>query len=154
MTDSPGDNPENVEYEDEADGPPTDASPDEQSTNRWRWFQRETEYPEETLFRVRDRVAVRREQARTEAERERIVPTLSNADFTLEDYEQLLHQQGGVCGCCGQQPTGTMLRPDYRDDGIGVHGLLCDQCLDLVRTVDYDRLANALRYVVRRALNA
>lgn len=48
--------------------------------------------------------------------------------ITLEDYDDMLDEQGGVCAICGNPPTGRRLAVDHNHE-IGVfRGLLCNNC--------------------------
>lgn len=52
--------------------------------------------------------------------------------ITLEDYERMLHEQGGVCAACGQAWEPTARNPglcvDHDHETGEVRGLLCDPC--------------------------
>ena len=58
----------------------------------------------------------------------------SKYNFTLKQYEQLLHQQHGVCAICGKPETannkyGTRFLAVDHDHATGkVRALLCDRC--------------------------
>jgi len=138
-------------YDDDDTAAPTDAPPDAETTNRWRFWNRpDGDMDEAQAFRVRDRLEVRRQMAREGDPAP--VPQMTPDLFTMDDYAQLLHQQGGVCAGCGDPPAG-LLRLDHRDDGPGVSGLLCDWCFEVVRTVELERAAKILGYMVRRRAN-
>src|SRR5687768_13778244 len=48
--------------------------------------------------------------------------------ITIEQYEQLLEAQGGVCGICGRPPGKLRLAVDHNHETGEVRGLLCSDC--------------------------
>ena len=51
--------------------------------------------------------------------------------ITVEDYTQMLEQQGGACAVCGTDTLGTRTKHfsvDHCHDTSKVRGLLCDKC--------------------------
>lgn len=48
--------------------------------------------------------------------------------ITLEQYEQMLTAQNGVCAICGRIPTGRSLHVDHNHKTGEVRGLLCHSC--------------------------
>lgn len=49
--------------------------------------------------------------------------------LTLEQYQELLDSQGGVCAICKEVPQGKSRAPVDHDHGTGiVRGILCHQC--------------------------
>jgi hypothetical protein len=49
--------------------------------------------------------------------------------LSLEDYDQLLATQGGVCGICLEPPRpGESFHVDHHDERDGVRGILCVRC--------------------------
>lgn len=75
--------------------------------------------------------------------------------LTVEDYEALLGQQGGVCALCGGiEECGKLLAVDHCHETGRVRGLLCNRCNRgigyfkddpdaLIRAASYLRLARA-----------
>jgi len=149
--------PDEILHEDSDADPATDADPGAQTTNRWREWASERGWGDGTAFRARDRAEVRRQMQRDPAPDEDPVPppaaVLEMSDITLDDYQAMLHQQGGGCASCGDQPAG-LLCLDFRDDGPGVYGLLCEWCHEVVRTVDPERAVAIVAYMIRRRIRA
>jgi len=49
--------------------------------------------------------------------------------MTVEDYDRLLAEQGGVCAICGGLPSRTKhLHVDHCHETNRLRGLLCDAC--------------------------
>jgi len=48
--------------------------------------------------------------------------------ITLDDYDQLLTQQGGGCAACGEPPTTIRLHIDHDHVTGQIRGLLCRHC--------------------------
>lgn len=51
-----------------------------------------------------------------------------NYGLTLERYEELVAQQGGVCAICSQPPAGRELDVDHCHKTGEVRALLCSRC--------------------------
>jgi hypothetical protein len=63
--------------------------------------------------------------------------------ITLEDYERMLAEQGGVCPLCGRtadeaHPDKRPLVVDHCHDTLKVRGLLCSQCNSAIHPIDND----------------
>lgn len=66
---------------------------------------------------------------------------LQKYGLLLEDYEDLLHRQGGVCALCKEPPArGKSLCIDHCHDSGRVRGLLCNRCNSLLG--GYEALAD------------
>lgn len=93
--------------------------------------------------------------------------------MTVEDYDRMCAEQGGVCAICGRRPReGTHLHVDHDHETGRVRGLLCFSCnvavgqlqhdpTRIVRAADYldddtdrDRLVAAARSRVRELVRA
>jgi hypothetical protein len=48
--------------------------------------------------------------------------------ITLEQYEEMLEAQGGVCKICKQPPGERLLAVDHCHNSLQVRGLLCGRC--------------------------
>lgn len=48
--------------------------------------------------------------------------------ITSDDYDEMLIEQNGVCGICGQPPTTRRLCIDHDHETGIVRGLLCNEC--------------------------
>lgn len=48
--------------------------------------------------------------------------------ITVEDYDEMLERQGGVCAVCGELPNDRTLHVDHDHEGGRVRGLLCFAC--------------------------
>jgi hypothetical protein len=48
--------------------------------------------------------------------------------LTLDDYEEMLAEQNGVCASCGTPPTGKKLSIDHDHETGVIRGLLCQPC--------------------------
>lgn len=58
---------------------------------------------------------------------------LQKYGLLLEDYEEQLHRQGGVCALCKSPPArGKSLCIDHCHDSGRVRGLLCNRCNSLL----------------------
>lgn len=70
--------------------------------------------------------------------------------ITLEEYDEKLAEQGGVCAICAREPRpGISLHVDHSHTTGKLRGLLCFQCnvaIGLVRE-DHDRLDAIRRYL-------
>ena len=50
-------------------------------------------------------------------------------NITIEKYETILKEQGGVCSVCrGENPSGNRLAVDHNHETGQVRGLLCHKC--------------------------
>ncbi len=76
-----------------------------------------------------------------------------NYKLTLEDYEQMLRRQGGVCAICGQQQkSGHRLSVDHDAKKGTVRGLLCHSCnMGLGYFKDSTALMTAAVYYLERS---
>ena len=48
--------------------------------------------------------------------------------MTLNDYDEMLEKQNGVCAICGKEPNGKRLHVDHCHETGVVRGLLCFRC--------------------------
>jgi hypothetical protein len=48
--------------------------------------------------------------------------------ISVEQYEEMLDRQGGVCGLCGEPPRGLRLAVDHDHETGRVRGLLHNEC--------------------------
>lgn len=48
--------------------------------------------------------------------------------ITVEEYDRLLGEQGGVCKICGREPGARLLAVDHCHSSSRVRGLLCSSC--------------------------
>jgi hypothetical protein len=73
--------------------------------------------------------------------------------MTVEQYEELLAFQNGVCGICGSQPNGKKLAVDHCHETNKIRGLLCGRCNPAVGYVKNNpAIAQALTdYLIRNA---
>lgn len=70
--------------------------------------------------------------------------------LTLEQYDQMFEDQGGVCKTCGKvNRDGRRLYIDHNHETGKVRGLLCHRCNSLLGFVkdDIDILQNILAYL-------
>lgn len=75
-------------------------------------------------------------------------------DLSLEEYNKLLADQGGVCAICGLPPTTRRLAVDHNHKTGEIRGLLCYNCnvsLGLMKDSP-DLLTKALAYLMENAL--
>jgi hypothetical protein len=54
--------------------------------------------------------------------------TLGRHNLTVEDYQQMFSEQGGLCAICGNPPGERALCVDHDHVTGKVRGLLCDAC--------------------------
>lgn len=72
--------------------------------------------------------------------------------ITVEEYEELLEQQGGVCAICRDTNSdGRRLHVDHCHDALHVRGLLCFRCNAVLGNVNDDPeiLRKAAEYLDR-----
>jgi broad specificity phosphatase PhoE len=69
--------------------------------------------------------------------------------ITLEDYNRLLEEQGGVCAICKRAPsTNRVLAVDHCHKTLKVRGLLCINCNRILGFMDNEEwYAAALTYL-------
>jgi len=70
--------------------------------------------------------------------------------ITLEQYDELLAEQGGGCGICGRLPRDDIsLHVDHDHLTGAIRGLLCFRCNNALGDFedDYERLSAAVRYL-------
>jgi len=69
--------------------------------------------------------------------------------ITLDEYEERLAAQGGVCARCGQEPGQLRLAVDHCHVTGAVRGLLCGSCNTYLGRLEanVDRLVDDLRYL-------
>ena len=68
--------------------------------------------------------------------------------ITLDEYEEMLAGQNGVCASCGTPPSGRKLSVDHDHETGVIRGLLCQPCntaLGLLKESP-DRIASLLAY--------
>jgi hypothetical protein len=59
--------------------------------------------------------------------------------ITLEQYDDLLERQGGVCGICGAEPHPTIsLHVDHDHETGALRGLLCFRCNQAIGSLQED----------------
>ena len=62
--------------------------------------------------------------------------TLEKYGLTVEDYDVMLQEQGGVCSCCEKAPNANRrLIVDGSRQTKTVHGLICSGCFNILRHV-------------------
>lgn len=70
--------------------------------------------------------------------------------ITLEQYDEMLAAQGGVCALCGRPPTeGISLHVDHHHETGAIRKLLCFRCNNALGDLgdDPDLLRSAARYL-------
>ena len=68
--------------------------------------------------------------------------------ITLENYEQLLDKQRGLCAICGNKPDNRRLAVDHNHNTGEIRGLLCDYCNNvLVAALDHPNFPRAVDYI-------
>jgi hypothetical protein len=72
--------------------------------------------------------------------------------MTIDEYDALLAEQGGVCAVCGQAPGDTALHVDHDHATGRIRGLLCFSCNRGLGCFNDDAslLANASGYLFRK----
>ena len=84
-------------------------------------------------------------------ERQRRYHLLSTFGLTLEEYDEMLAAQGGVCQLCGRPPTeGISLHIDHNHETGDIRGLLCFRCNNALGDFDDspERLMSAVAYLL------
>ena len=69
--------------------------------------------------------------------------------ITLEDYNKLLSEQGGVCKICLGKDSDRMLAVDHCHTAGKIRGLLCQKCNRAIGQLDdsIERLKRAIIYL-------
>jgi hypothetical protein len=71
-------------------------------------------------------------------------------NMTVEEYNDLFTQQGGVCAICGKPPTKYRLAVDHCHKTGQIRGLLCAKCnIGVVGLEDPEFARKALAYIGR-----
>lgn len=78
----------------------------------------------------------------------------NNYGITLEEYDNMLVEQNGVCAICFKENNGRLLVVDHNHITGNVRGLLCDACNSGIGTLKTDEgiqlLINAIEYINKR----
>lgn len=71
--------------------------------------------------------------------------------ISLEQYNEMLQEQGGVCAICGTPPAGEKLAVDHDHISGEIRGLLCKFCNTALGFVndDIDILASMTSYLLQ-----
>ena len=71
--------------------------------------------------------------------------------LTLEDYQLMWDNQGGVCAICGQPEIGKLLSVDHNHSTGKIRDLLCDRCNKGIGQAkeDLDIICNMIEYLLR-----
>jgi hypothetical protein len=71
--------------------------------------------------------------------------------LSLEQYNELVQKQGGVCAICGKPPTKRALHVDHCHQTSKIRGLLCRGCNLALGNMEEDisRLYKAIAYLER-----
>jgi hypothetical protein len=72
-----------------------------------------------------------------------------NFGITPDDYDKMLHDQGGGCAICHEPPRAMRLAVDHCHDSGSVRGLLCNLCNRGIGALKDDPtiLARAIQYL-------
>lgn len=77
-------------------------------------------------------------------------PRRAALGVTVEDYDRMLADQGGVCAICGNPPKVRRLDTDHDHRTGRVRGLLCHRCnRTLANWISDEWLRAALVYILR-----
>ena len=83
--------------------------------------------------------------------------TLRRIGWTLERYDDVLEEQGGVCGICGKEVVGKYMDADHKHTVPPTpRGLLCNSCNQLLGYA-HDNTATlkaAVSYLLKHEMNA
>lgn len=99
---------------------------------------------------VRGRVRRSSECSSCAADRRRASRLRSQFNISVEEYDQILDAQGGVCAVCKKPPTTKRLAVDH-DHATGlIRGLVCWWCNKLIGAAndDAERLRSASDYLL------
>jgi len=73
-----------------------------------------------------------------------------NYGLTVQQYEEMLKSQNGLCACCGQPPpTGRRLCVDHDHKTGKIRGLLCDGCNVTTGYLESPRVELCQAYLAR-----
>lgn len=75
-----------------------------------------------------DKIAAMNERGRGAQREKRKHRTVAKYGITLNDYQQLLAEQGGGCAICGESEEGKALAVDHCHKSGCIRGLLCQNC--------------------------
>ena len=92
------------------------------------------------------------EQKLIKAKNNRVHRLRVNYGLTLEDYDKMLEEQGGVCAICGKpDPTHPNLAVDHCHITGKIRGLLCRVCNPAIGALgdDVDSLRKVIAYLQR-----
>ncbi len=91
---------------------------------------------------------ISRKRYSPEKDRKRKLVRLYN--LTIEQYDLILWNQGGVCSICKNPPKeGKKLQVDHNHTTGSVRGLLCSRCNWLVGALEDDSADAAIDYIKR-----
>ena len=70
--------------------------------------------------------------------------------ISIEEYDNLLFKQNGVCAICGHPPNGKRLAVDHDHNTNKIRGLLCTGCNLALGVVNdsAETLSNAAKYLI------
>ena len=73
----------------------------------------------------------------------------SQYGITIEDFDQMMEDQGGVCAICGAPPSYRRLDIDHCHSSGKVRGLLCPNCNKMLGLVgdNIATLRSAINYL-------
>lgn len=98
-----------------------------------------------------DKAAYMREYSRRNPERAKSATLKKNFGITLDDYNEMLEAQGGVCAICGGEESGRYqyLAVDHDHQTKKIRGLLCHKCNKGIGCLkdSVDVLQSAIRYL-------
>lgn len=120
--------------------------------NRWR-----AEHPDKAAEQVRRHRAGGYQQSDANKARMRRSSLKKRYAITVEQYNEMLERQGGVCAICEDPETMTMkgtvanLAVDHDPETLRVRGLLCFDCNTGIGKLDHDpdRLRAAISYLTK-----
>ena len=108
------------------------------------------EYAREYREKNRDRINKwKRDHYKDYADVTRNCNLKNNYGITLEDYDRMFAEQGGVCKVCGRSNGSMRLCVDHDHETGKVRSLLCSQCniaLGMVKD-DTERLMKLVKYL-------
>lgn len=71
----------------------------------------------------------------------------SRYGLSINEYEQMVKDQAGVCGCCGKTPTTKRLSVDHNHTNGQVRALVCTRCNNAIAFLEHPDMSKWQKYL-------